>query len=461
MSQPRQMSRRHLLRGLGVALALPAFESMGLSAAQASAANPVKRLSVFYWPNGMRMDQFTPADSGEAYTLSTALQPLAPLRSEFSVVTGLAHHNAQALGDPGGAHGRSCAAFLTGAHPKPTEGSDLRCGVSMDQVVAGALGQDTAFASLELGIEPSSLLGSCDIGFSCTYTNTISWRSPTQALPVMVNPRDVFERLFGDGSLLDPQARAARFQQRASILDFVRADAARLANRLSSSDRHRLAEYTTAVREVEQRIQRLNQRAQSDQATNANDLQLPSGIPDDFQTHTHLMIDLQVLALQSDLTRVVTFMLGRELSNRAYPEIGVADSHHSLSHHGGDNEKIAKLIKISQLHLQQFGYLINKLKQTTDETGSLLDSTAVLAGASLGEPNDHDCMDLPALIAGAGLPANHHFKLPKHTPMSNLMLTLMQHLGIPVETFGDSTGRLPLTSPSALPPEQTPQELMS
>lgn len=442
MTGPRTVSRRNMLRGTGVAIALPMLSSMASPAASASPpGQPPPRLSVFYMPNGMRMDAFRPQSAGAGYPLSEALAPLASQRQQFSVVTGLAHNNAQALGDPGGAHGRSCAAWLTGAHPKPTEGSDLRCGVSMDQLAAEHLGQDAAFRSLQLGIEPASLLGSCDIGFSCTYTNTLSWRSPTQALPVVVNPRAVFEQLFGDSTAVDAKARQRLFDRRRSILDFVVSDARRLSRRLGADDRPKLDEYLYAVREVEQRIARLSTQ---DLGWVSSDLELPPGIPQDFQTHVELMIDLQVLALQTGLTRVSTFMLGRELSNRAYPEIGVPDSHHSLSHHGGDAAKIEKLIRISQLHLSQFGYLLRKLQDTPDGDGSLLDSTLVLGGASLGEPNAHDCMDLPALIAGAGVPGNQHHALAKHTPMSNLMLTLMQHLGMPIESFGDSTGTVPV-----------------
>ena len=440
-SRRGQRSRRDVLRGAGAIVALPWLQSLAPTVRASSAASlPPKRLSVFYLPNGMRMDRFLPARSGVDYPVSPVLEPLSRLKPKVSVVSGLAHHNAQALGDPGGAHGRSCAAYLTGAHPKPTEGSDLRCGTSMDQVVANQIGQDTAFASLQLGIEPSSLLGSCDIGFSCTYTNTLSWASETQALPVMVNPRDVFERLFGDASAVDPAARRKLFDRRRSILDFVRADAKRLTQAVSTHDQRKVDEYLTAVRDVERRIQKLSEQ---DLGWVAQDIKLPAGVPDDFKTHTRLMIDLQVLALQTDLTRVSTFMLGRELSNRAYPEIGVPDSHHSLSHHGGDAAKIDKLAKISRYHIEQFGYLLARLDSTPDGEGTLLDSTVVMAGASLGEPNAHDCMDLPVLIAGGGLAGDHYHALPKHTPMANLLLTLMQHVGVTKTTFGDSTGVIP------------------
>ena len=435
MRRSNRFSRRTVLRGIGASVALPFMESLAPSVS-ASAPRP-KRLSVFYIPNGMRMDAFRPAAAGADYPMPTALEPLEHLRDRFSVVTGLAHANAQALGDPGGAHGRSCAAFLTGAHPKPTEGSDLYNGISMDQRAADLLGAATPFRSLELGIEPSSLLGSCDIGFSCTYTNTLSWRTPTQALPVSVNPRDVFEQLFGDASATSDAARAALLRRRSSVLDFVRADARRLAGDLGTHDRRKLDEYLTAVRDVEVRIQRLGEHAP---AAEDDAIELPAGIPDDFATHVGLMIDLQVLALRTDLTRVATFMLGRELSNRTYPEIGVPDSHHSMSHHGGDPVKIDKLVKISRLHLQQFGRLLERLEATPDGDGTLLDSTLVLGGASLGEPNDHECMDLPALVAGAGVPTNTHHQLPEQTPMANLLLTGLNHLGVADARFGDSTG---------------------
>ncbi|MEM6710135.1 MAG: DUF1552 domain-containing protein [Pseudomonadota bacterium] len=436
-SQP--VSRRSLLQGAGACIALPFLESLATPALAVSPAGPQrpKRFSLMYLPNGMRMDQFRPASAGADYPMSPILEGLAPWKQAFSVVTGLAHYNAQPLGDPGGAHGRSCAAYLTGAHPKPTEGSDLYCGVSLDQQIAATLGATTPFPSLELGIEPSSLLGSCDIGFSCTYTNTLSWRSPTQALPVTVNPREVFERLFGDATATDAKSRAALFDRRASILDFVLRDAERLNRNLGKEDRPKLDQYLTALREVEQRIQRLRTTTISG---DSDALVLPGTVPEDFRTHVELMIDLQVLAFQSDLTRVCTFMLGRELSNRAYPEIGVTDSHHSLSHHGGNEEKIAKLVKISRFHLSQVGYLIDRLRDTADGDGTLLESTLILAGSSLGESNDHDCMDLPAVIAGADVTGNQHHQLPKHTPMCNLMVGLIQQLGMEATTFGDSTG---------------------
>lgn len=432
------LTRRTLLRGLGAAITLPLMESMIPSAlATTVIENRPKRLSVFYIPNGLRMPQFTPTQSGTHYALTPILEPIARHKEKFSVISGLAHYNASALGDGPGSHGRSCGAYLTGAHPKRTEGADIFCGISMDQVIANHIGHHTQLASLELGIEPPSLLGSCDIGYSCTYTNTLSWRSPTSPLPVMVKPSDVFERLFGDTRVLDEKTRKAQMATKSSILDFVLEDAARLSPRLASNDRRKMEEYLDSIRTVERRIQKASQQTHD---IDTSHMTLPVGIPESFEEHVRLMIDLQVLALQSDMTRVSTFMLGRELSNRAYAEIGVPDAHHSLSHHGGDEGKIAKLVKINRLHMEQFGYLLDRLSATADGDGTLLDSTLVMGGASLGEPNDHDNMNLPAMVAGGGLRGNRHIVEPQHTPMCNLMLSLIQELGVPAESFGDSTG---------------------
>ena len=438
MNKQPFLSRRALLRGVGAAITLPLMESMIPSAfASATMENRPKRMSVFYTPNGMRMDQFTPAMAGENYALTPLLEPLARHKDKFTVVSGLAHYNASALGDGPGSHGRSCGAYLTGAHPKRTEGADIYCGISMDQVIANHIGHNTQLTSLELGIEPPSLLGSCDVGYSCTYTNTLSWRSPTSPMPVSVKPSDVFERLFGDTSALDKKTRKAQMATKASILDFVMEDAARLSPRLGMNDRRKLEEYLDSIRTVERRIQKASEQTHQ---VDTSGLILPAGIPDSFAEHVRIMVDLQVLALQSDMTRMVTFMLGRELSNRAYAEIGVPDAHHSLSHHGGDAEKIAKLVKINRYHMEQFAYLLDRLSATPDGESTLLDNTFVMSGASLGEPNEHDNMNLPAIVAGGGLRGNRHIVEPEHTPMSNLMLSMMHHMGLPAESFGDSTG---------------------
>lgn len=440
MKRPLQLSRRNLLRGFGAAVSLPVMESLIPSAmANSVLENRPKKLSIFYSPNGLRMDQYTPTKVGYDYDITPILEPLARHKDRLTIVSGLAHYQASALGDGPGSHGRSCGAYLTGAHPKRTEGADIFCGVSMDQVIANHVGHHTQLASLELGIEPPTLLGSCDVGYSCTYTNTLSWRSPTSALPVSVKPADVFERLFGDTTAMDDNARRAHLSSQASILDFVMEDASRLSRSLGMNDRRKMEEYLDSIRTVEQRIQKASKQTGT---VDSGNLQLPVGIPESFEEHVRIMADLQVLALQSDITRVSTFMLGRELSNRAYPEIGVPDSHHSLSHHGGDTAKIAKLVKINQFHMAQFAYLLDRLRNTRDGEGSLLDSTFVFGGASLGEPNVHDNMDLPALVAGGGIKGNRHIKEATHTPMSNLLLSLMHEMGVPAASFGDSTGTI-------------------
>lgn len=437
----KPLDRRSVLRGMGAMLALPLLEGMLPTANAADIDARPKRLGIFYTPNGMSMDSFTPSTLGLKYELSPILQPLEASRDKFSVITGLAHYNAGALGDGPGSHGRSCGTYLTGAHPKRTEGSDLRCGISMDQVVANALANETQLASLELGIEPPSLLGSCDIGYSCTYTNTLSWRNESVALPVMVNPHEVFERLFGDGNLLDENARQALLKRKSSILDFVLEDAKRLSTKLGMNDKRKMDEYLHSIRDVERRIQKASQQTIQYDTT---EFRLPAGIPADFIEHVKLMIDLQVLALQTDMTRVSSFMLGRELSNRSYPEVGVPDSHHMLSHHGGDKAKIAKLVRISQMHMGLFAYYLERMNSTKDGVGSLLDNTIVMAGASLGEPNEHDHMNLPLLVAGHGIQGNNHVQLPKNTPMSNFMLSLINQMNVGITQFGDSTEALDL-----------------
>jgi hypothetical protein len=431
----RHMNRRTLLRGLGTAMSLPLFEAMLPTARAADPASRPLRLQTLYSPNGMIMQQWRPTSVGKGLVLPPTLEPLAPYKDRLTVFSGLAH--SEAVG-PGG-HGKSCPAFLTGARPRPTEGSDLFCGISMDQVAANHYADRTLLPSLELGIDPPSLLGSCDINYSCTYTNTLSWTSPTQALPVTVNPRDVFERLFGDGDALDKDSRLAQLRRRSSILDFVREDAAKLSGNLGIQDRRKLDEYLASIRDIERRIQKA---ATQDVDAQAAGLTRPAGIPDSFTEHVRMMVDLQVLAMQADLTRVSTFMVGRELSNRTYPEIGVPDAHHMLSHHGGDQQKMARIALINRLHMQQFAYYLQRMAATPDGAGSLLDSTMVMVGCAFGEPNDHDNLDLPILVLGGGLPGDRHVVVPKLTPMSNLMLAMLQRLGIEQQKFGDSNGVL-------------------
>jgi Protein of unknown function (DUF1552). len=437
MRQP--LARRTILRGIGTAMALPFLEAMMPSARAADIAARPKRLQVFYSPNGMTMPEYRPSAGSGELVLPPTLEPLEPHRDMISVISGLGHPQAAAMGDRPAGHGRSCPAFLTGAHAKQTEGPDIRAGVSMDQVFAAHLGDATQIPSLEIGIDQASLLGSCDINYSCAYTNGISWLTPTVPLPVTANPRAVFERLFGDGEALDEKSRMAQLRRQSSILDFVMEDTARLSGDLGMEDRRKLDEYLDATRAIEKRIQ----RAQVSPATaQAATIEQPAGIPDDFAEHVRLMIDLQVLAMQADITRVSTFMIGRELSNRTYPEIGVPDSHHMLSHHGNNPDKMARLAKINRYHMEFFAYLLQKMKETKDGEGSLLDRTLVIRGSAFGDSNDHDYMDLPIVVAGGLVQGGRSMAVDKGTSMSNLMLAGLNLLDVPATSFGDSTGAL-------------------
>jgi hypothetical protein len=429
-------NRRGFLRALGAAIALPAMESLAPAAQAKTFAHVPKRLTVFYSPNGVRMQRYTPKTTGIDYELTPILEPMAKVKDKFTVISGLGHYQASAFGDPPAGHGRSCPAFLTGAHAKATEGADIYCGISMDQIAAQHYAADTQLASLELGIEPPSLLGSCDINYSCTYTNTISWRTPTQALPAMVTPSDVFERLFGESGNLDESSRQARLTLKASILDFVREDAARLKMTLGYNDRLKLEQYLDAIRDVERRITKAREQ---NIEINLEGFNVPVNIPTDYEQHVTIMLDLQLLALQTDMTRVSTFMLGRELSNHSYNNLGIPDGHHALSHHADIPEKIDKLVKINAYHNQLFADYLEKMAAIPFGESNLLDNTFVLRGACIGESNEHDHMDLPVILAGGGLTGNRHIAMAKNTPMCNLMLAVLQQMGINIDSFGDST----------------------
>jgi hypothetical protein len=435
----KAMHRRTLLRGMGASLALPLLDTMITStkAAEADAAARL-RLQVLYTPNGMIMQNFTPAQAGEGYAMTPILKPLESYREKFTVISGLAHKQAEALGDGGGDHGRCCGSYLTGVHVRKTNGADILAGPSMDQLVAQHFADTTQIASLELGMDPPSLVGSCDTGYSCAYTNTLSWSSPTTPLPVTINPRDVFERIFGNGDSQDAASRMARLKKRASILDSVMEDAKKLSGAVSGDDRKKIDEYMLSIRDIERRIQKMEQGGDVAQPGFAR----PAGIPDSFQDYARMMIDLQILASQADLTRVGTLMIGREVSGRSYPELGVPDAHHPLSHHGNDPEKMAKLTRINILHMEQIAYYLKRMSETREGDGTLLDHTILLAGASLGDSNRHEHFNLPTIVAGGLVQGNRHLKAPADTPMTNLLLTLMDRLGVRQERLGDSTGRL-------------------
>ena len=446
----RAIPRRTVLRGLGATLALPLLDGMvpALSALRLTAAKAKRRLGFVYVPHGAVMERWTPALDGAGFEFTPILQPLAPFRDHVLVMTGLDNKPALALqGEPAGGHGRIGGAFLTGVHAKPTEGADFRAGISIDQIAASHLGQETQLASLELGLESTELAGACDVGFSCAYVNTLCWRSPTTPLPMENNPRAVFERLFGDSATTDPSARLARMQKDRSILDSVTDKVADLQRELGPGDRVKLTEYLEAVRDIERRIE----KAEHQSARDLPRLDAPSGsIPASFADYARLMFDLQVLAYQSDLTRVITFMIGKELSGRTYPEIGVPDPHHPLSHHQNDPVRLEKLSRINVFHLELFAYYLEQLRTTADgDGGNLLDQVVLLYGSGMGDSNLHDPRNLPMLAVGGGagqIRGGRHLRFPRETPLTNLYMTVLDKVGVPSERIGDSTGAIELLS---------------
>ena len=425
------MNRRTLLRGLGAAIALPALDAM--TPAKLSAAP--RRMAFTYVPNGIIMEHWTPAAEGAAFELPRVLAPFAPVKDKTLLLSGLAHVNGRALGDGPGDHARAAATFLTGVHPRKTAGADIKNGISADQVAAQSIGTTTRFASLELGIEHGRIVGNCDSGYSCAYSNSIAWRSAETPLPPEVNPKQVFERLFGSG---DKAANPFR----KSILDYVREDASTLQSKLGANDKRKLDEYLTGVREIEKRIELSEKNALS---LPRPEMDKPEGIPVDFEEHVNLMFDLMTVAFQTDSTRVATFMMGREGSNNTYRQIGVPDAHHGISHHRGDAEKVEKLTKINEYHATLFAKWLQKLAATKDGDGSLLDHMMIVYGSSLADGNRHTHHDLPILVAGGAngkLKTGRHVRYPKETPLTNLYLSLLDHAGVTPATLGDSTGRL-------------------
>ncbi len=441
----KALSRRALLRGFGTAVALPVLDAM-VPALAAPGSNPVAavpRMAFLYVPNGIIMKDWTPKAEGRDFEFPKTLQPVAGFRERIVVMSGLDHYNGQALGDGAGDHARAGATWLTGTHPKKTEGADIYAGVSADQIAAKEIGKQTTFPSLELGLEDNRMVGGCDSGYSCAYSNTISWSSPTTPLPPEINPRAVFERLFGDGETTDPAARALQARQDRSILDFVREDAARLGAELGASDRRKLTEYLDSVREIERRIQKVEERNTDSAKLPAIDR--PAGIPPTFEEHIDLMFDLMTVAFQADLTRVITLMIGREGGNRTYRSIGVPDAHHGLSHHFNDPSKIDRLQRIDQHHVEMLARFLTKLQNTKDGDGTMLDHAMVVYGSSLSDGNRHDHLDLPTLFAGGGanrIKGGRHVRYKKGTPMTNLFVSMLDLCGVRTEKLGDSTGKV-------------------
>ncbi|MBM3787401.1 MAG: DUF1552 domain-containing protein [Acidobacteria bacterium] len=436
----RPLSRRTLLRGFGTAVALPLLEAMPPAARSGPA--PV-RMAFTYVPNGIIMENWTPDASGRDFAFPRVIKPLEPFREKLLVLSGLTHNNGRALGDGPGDHARAAASFLTGAHPRKTAGADIKNGISADQIAAQTIGRQTRFASLELGIEHGRIVGNCDSGYSCAYSNSIAWRSAETPMPPEVNPKLVFERLFGNADPGEsPQARALREQQRRSILDFVRDDAASLQAKLGAVDKRKLDEYLTGVREIERRIEAASKESKELTPTS---MEKPEGIPVEFEDHVALMYDLLTVALQTDSTRIATFMIGREGSNNTYRQIGVPDAHHGISHHRGEAEKVEKLTKINEYHVSLFARWLDKLSKTPDGDGSLLDHSMIVYGSGLSDGNRHHHHDLPIVIAGGGsksLTMGRHVTYAKDTPLTNLYVSLLDRVGVKPEVLGDSSGRL-------------------
>ena len=433
----KAIPRRTVLRGLGASLALPLLDGMvpAFAAIRNTAAAPVKRLGVVYVPNGMMMNHWTPRTEGKGFEFRTVMKPLEPFRRHVQVLSGM--HGV----DGEGPHARSSTRFLTGVGAKPDNGSDLSAGVSMDQLAGRVLGRETQLATLELALDGRDFAGSCDDGFSCAYTNTIAWTNDTTPLPMENNPRVVFERLFGDSGSTDPAIRKARLRKDASLLDSVTERAGALSRELGARDRAKLGQYLEAVRDIERRIQ----MAEAQSGRELPVVDQPAGIPGTFGEHAKLMFDLQALAYETDLTRVVTFMMGREITGRTYAEIGVPDAHHPISHHQRDPAKLAKLTKINQFHVQLFSDFLARLAATPDGDGTLLDHSMIIYGAGMADSNAHASQNLPILLAGGGAgTGGRHVRYSADTPLANLHLSLLDRLGVPVEALGHANGRLPL-----------------
>ncbi|HYI95142.1 MAG TPA: DUF1552 domain-containing protein [Bryobacteraceae bacterium] len=446
ISVKKHLPRRTFLRGIGAAMGLPLLDAMAPAFAAPSSSKVASRLAFLYFPNGVQVESWWPKTDAQITALSedlpAVLQPLAAHRGDVLLLGGLTNDGGRAHGDGPGDHGRAGAAYLTGAHPKKTFGKDIQAGLSIDQMVARKIGGQTRYASLELGCEEGIQGGNCDNGYSCAYSNSISWRTRSTPNPPEIRPRAVFERLFGSSDVeKDPVRRARNARYRRSVLDSVLADATRLQSELGIADRRKVDEYLYAIRDIETRVEKAEVE---NKARIEPTLDRPSSsVPEHYGEHARLMFDLITAAFQTDSTRVITFLMAIEQSNRAYREIGITDSHHGLTHHGGDKEKIAKCIQINRYQIEQLVYFIGKLKSTPDGDGTLFDHVMVSYGSGLGRDHDHD--NLPTLLTGRGNGLFHpgrYVKYPSDTPLSNLHLSMMEQMGVPARSFADSTGKL-------------------
>ena len=441
----KQLSRRTFLRGLGVGIALPWLETMGPLTSWATAATKAatgqitpNRMAFLYSPNGKIMEDWTPKQVGTNFDLTNTLKPLENVKDKILVLSGLTADKARANGDGGGDHARAMAAFLTGAQPRKTSGTDIHAGISVDQAASSHIGDQTRIPSLELGIEPGYRAGNCDSGYSCVYSGTMAWKSATQPLPKEVNPKLAFERMFST----EPNAqRQQRDEERKSILDFVRQDSKDLIRQVSGNDARKLDEYFAAIRDIEMRIESAEKFPKIENL----DYVAPEKIPAKFQEHVQLMLDLIVLAFQTDVTRIVTFTLANEGSNKTYPTINVSEGHHNLSHHGGDESKMDKIRRINIFHTQQLAYILEKLDVIPEGDGTLLDHSMIVYGSGNSDGNRHSHHDLPILLAGSGcgtIKSGRHIQYPKETPLNNLWLSMLNRMDVNLNQIGDSTGSL-------------------
>ena len=430
----KALPRRTFLRGMGAAVALPLLDAM-VPALAATPVRPVRRLGYVFIPMGSDINRWTPPGEGTLAELSPIWKPLEPWKDHLTVVTNMELRNAYP-----GTHATSNSAYLSCAKAKLTESTDYYLGTTVDQIAAQEIGQGPQLPSLELGLDLLDVVGQCDDGYECVYQHNLSWSSPTTPLPYEAHPRLVFERLFGEGGSVEERTRT--LQKKASLLDRVRRDIQRLQKELGTSDRTKVDQYLDSVREVERRIQGAEQGAAENPMP---DMERPIGVPTSYADHARLMFDLQVLALQADITRVISFQLARETSTRSYSEIGVPEPHHPLTHHGNDAEKVAKVAKINQFHVSLFAYLVEKLKETPDGDGSLLDHSMYLYGSGMGNPNAHDHINLPIMVAGGGggkLKGGRHVRYADPTPLANLHLTLLEKAGVRMQSFADSQGKV-------------------
>jgi hypothetical protein len=435
----KSISRRTVLRGMGTAVALPLLDAMVPAFAPAAATNPVRRFGVVYHPNGVIYDQWLPKGVGSEFELSPTLKGLEPFKDKLTVITGLFSDQAEANGDGGGDHSRACGSYLTGVHVKKSD-TNLENAVSMDQIAAKAFERETQLSSLQITADENSLLGSCDLGYSCAYSSTLSWLTPTLPLMAENNPRVLFERMFGSSDSTDPGVRASRLSQDRSLLDSVSDRVTQLQRQLGHADTRKVNDYLAALRDVERRIQ----KAEEQSSRALPDVAQPAGIPDKFDDHVRLLYDLQLLAYQSDLTRVITFMYGREQTGRPYPQIGIPEPHHPLTHHQGNPDKMEKCAKIQRYHIALFTEYLEKLRKTPDGDGSLLDHVILLYGSGISNSDRHTHGPLPTFLVGGGggtLKGGRHLVYPEHTPLTNLQLTLLNKLGVSVERLGDSNGQ--------------------